>query len=108
MQYTKLTALAAILLFSCRGKEQADLIIYHAKIYTVDSAFSTSQAMTVKDGRILATGSDEDILGKYSAPVMTDEGGKFVYPGFIDAHSHFIGYGESLFMADLFGSTSTE
>ena len=108
MKHTRFAALAAIFLFSCRGKEQADLIVYHARIYTVDSAFSTSQAMAVKDGRILATGSDEDILGKYSSPVMTDEAGKFVYPGFIDAHSHFISFGESLFMTDLFGCTSTE
>ena len=107
MKHLQLAALAAVVLFSCRGRQPADLIVFHAKIYTVDSAFSTSQAMAVKDGRIMATGSDEDILGRYTAPVMTDEGGKYVYPGFIDAHSHFVGYGGSLFMADLFGSTST-
>ena len=108
MKYAKLTVAAAAVLFSCRGKQQADLIVFHAKIYTVDTSFDTVQAMAVREGRILATGSDDDILGKYSAPVMTDEGGKYVYPGFIDAHSHFVGYGESLFMADLFGSRSTE
>jgi len=108
MKYAKLTVAAAAVLFSCCGKQQADLIVFHAKIYTVDTSFDTVQAMAVREGRILATGSDDDILGKYSAPVMTDEGGKYVYPGFIDAHSHFVGYGESLFMADLFGSRSTE
>src|SRR6185437_11516689 len=108
MKHTRLAAAAAIVLFSCRGKQPADLIVYHAKIYTVDSAFDTVQAMAVKDGRILATGSDEDVLARYSAPAMTDEGGKAVYPGFIDAHSHFISYVESLFMTDLFGCTSTE
>lgn len=99
-------AIALIFLFSCRGKQSADLIVHHARIYTVDSAFSTAEAMAVKDGRILATGSDADILGRYTAPVVTDLGGKAVYPGFIDAHSHFVGYGESLFMASLLGSTS--
>jgi predicted amidohydrolase YtcJ len=108
MKITIFTAFAAIALFSCHDKQKADLIIFHAKIYTVDSAFTTAQAMAVKDGRILATGSDEDILGKYSAPVKTDEGGKYLFPGFIDAHSHFVGYGESLYMASLFGSISTE
>ncbi|HVS98669.1 MAG TPA: amidohydrolase, partial [Puia sp.] len=107
MKYT-IAAFTAILLFACRGKEPADLLVVHAKIYTVDSAFDTTEAMAVKDGRILATGSDGDILGRYSAPTVTDEGGKYIYPGFIDAHSHFIGYGESLFMANLFGSTSAE
>ncbi|HXB94216.1 MAG TPA: amidohydrolase [Puia sp.] len=108
MKYFKPAVLAAITFFSCRGKQQADLIVFHAKIYTVDSAFGTAQAMAVKDGRILATGSDTDIRAKYDAPVATDMDGKFIYPGFIDAHSHFVGYSESLFMASLFGSASRE
>jgi len=108
MKYFNLVVLAAITFFSCRGKQQADLIVFHAKIYIVDSAFGTAQAMAVKDGRILATGSDTDIRAKYDAPVATDMNGKFIYPGFIDAHSHFVGYSESLFMASLFGSASQE
>jgi predicted amidohydrolase YtcJ len=31
-----------------------------------------------------------------------------VYPGFIDAHAHFLGYGQSLFMVDLFGASNWE
>jgi len=37
-----------------------------------------------------------------------DAGGRPVYPGFIDAHAHFVGYGQSLFAVDLFGSASFE
>lgn len=108
MKHAKLAAFAVIVLASCRAKQAADLIVYHAKIYTVDSAFDTVQAMAVKGGRILATGTDATIRGEYSAPVEEDMGGKYIYPGFIDAHSHFEGYGNSLFMADLFGCTSPE
>ncbi len=110
MQFTKsrLAVLSAIILFSCHTRQQAALIIFHAKIYTVDSAFGTAQAMAVKDGRILATGSDDDIRGEYAAPEVIDMGGQYIYPGFIDAHAHFVEYGESLFWAHLFGCTNTE
>ncbi len=100
--------LLAMVLFSCHTRQAADLILYHAKIYTVDSAFSTAQAIAIKDGKILATGTDEAIRGSYTAPKTLDLGGQFIYPGFIDAHAHFVRYGESLFTASLFGSTSTE
>jgi predicted amidohydrolase YtcJ len=103
-----LPALAVILLFSCHSRRPADLLVLHTRIYTVDSVFSTAQAMVIKDGKILATGSDSAILGDYAAKDTIDAGGKFVYPGFIDAHGHFVEYGESLFMANLFGCTSTD
>jgi predicted amidohydrolase YtcJ len=102
-----LAAFAAIFVFSCHTRQQAGLIIYHAKIYTVDSAFSTAQALAVKDGKILATGSDEAIKGAYEAPEVLDMGGQYIYPGFIDAHSHFVEYGETLFWAQLFGCASS-
>jgi len=103
-----LTAIAAIALFSCNPRQSADLIILHGRIYTVDSVFSTAQAMAVKDGKVLATGTDDAILGGYTAKDTIDAAGKFVYPGFIDAHGHFVEYGESLFTADLFGCTSPQ
>ena len=64
--------------------------------------------MAIRDGRILAMGTDAAILGAYTARDTIDAGGKFVYPGFIDAHGHFVEYGESLFMANLFGCASEE
>ena len=103
-----ITAVAVIALGACRARQAADLLVLHARIYAVDSTFSTAQAMAVKDGKILATGSDAAILGAYTATDTVDAGGKYVYPGFIDAHGHFVEYGESLFMADLFGCASPE
>lgn len=103
-----IAALAVIVLGACRSRQAADLLVLHAKIYTVDSAFSTAQAMAIKDGKILATGSDAAILDAYTGKDTLDAGGKSVYPGFIDAHGHFVEYGESLFMANLFGCASAE
>src|SRR5579871_3511766 len=88
--------LFAAFLFSCHSKQPADLIVHHARVYMVDSAFSEAEAFAVREGKILAIGKEEDILGRYTGP-MEDAGGEPVYPGFIDAHAHFVRYGESLF-----------
>jgi predicted amidohydrolase YtcJ len=87
-------------LYSC-NKPSADLLIYNAKIYTVNQKFDIAEAMAVKDGKILAVGSTVDIKQKYTAKEEVDANGKAVYPGFIDAHAHFIGYAQSLNIADL-------
>ena len=99
-------ALSFLLLFSCHPKERVDLILFHGKVYTVDSAFSKAEAIAVKGGKILAVGTDKDILSRYQGDQVTDAGGKAVYPGFIDAHAHFVEYGRSLFSVSLYGSTS--
>ena len=101
-----LIAIITILLFSCNAKEKADLLVYNATIYTVDSSFSTAEAMVVKDGKIIATGKMADLEETYSAKEKIDAAGKFIYPGFIDAHAHFVGYGMSLRTVNLVGTNS--
>ena len=97
-----------LLLQACRERPTADLIIHHAVIYTCDSAFSIQQAMAVKDGRILATGTDAEILGVYNADRLLDADGQYIYPGFIDAHCHFTGYATDLWKCNLVGTASWE
>ncbi len=97
-----LLPLFALLLILCGcSKPGADLIIYNAKIYTVNEKFDMAEAMAIKDGKILSIGSSNDIKEKYTAKEEVDANGKIIYPGFIDAHAHFFGYGESLQSADL-------
>ncbi|QEC67634.1 amidohydrolase [Panacibacter ginsenosidivorans] len=96
----------SFLLFSCSSKTSVDLIVHNGIVYTVDSGFSTAQAFAVKDGKIVEVGSNEAILNNYEAKEKVDAGGKAVYPGFIDAHAHFISYGQSLFSVDLYDSKS--
>jgi len=96
----------ALLCWSCSSKKQADLIIHHAKIYTVDAHFSQAQAMAIYHGKIVAIGDEQEILEKYTAPQVQDAGGHFIYPGFIDAHAHFVGYGFSLQQVNLVGTQS--
>ncbi|MCY7309587.1 MAG: amidohydrolase [Chitinophagaceae bacterium] len=102
--------IAAITLFllSCSSKKKADLLVYNATIYTVDSSFSTAEAMAIADGKILATGKMADLEKEYDAAEKLDAGGKFIYPGFIDAHAHFVGYGLSLQTVNLMGTNSWE
>jgi predicted amidohydrolase YtcJ len=97
---------AGLILFSCQSRQRADLILHHGHVYTVDSAFSEAEAFAVKEGRIVAVGTDRDILDHFTADSMEDAEGRAVYPGFIDAHAHFLAYGQSLFAVDLFGCTS--
>ena len=91
-----------ILLASCHSRQQADLILHNGKVYTVDSAFTVAEAFAVKDGKILAVGSNKEIQEHYTASNVINAEGKAVYPGFIDAHAHFVGYGRSLFEVALY------
>ena len=104
------TSLLTILLItsSCMSDKKADLILFNGTIYTVDESFSKAEAIAVRDGMILAVGSTNDILKQYDTEKSIDLEGKFVYPGLIDAHCHFLGYGNSLLHADLVGTTSFE
>ena len=102
------TASVLILLFSCSQKEKIDLLVHNATIYTVDSSFSTTEAMVIQNGKIVATGKTVELEEKYEAIEKIDAGGKFIYPGFIDAHAHFVGYGLSLQRVDLSGTQSWE
>ena len=96
------------LAMSCKGQQSADLIVHNAIIYTVDSSFSTAEAMAVKDGKILAIGKNDAIMQSYTSNNMVDAKGQAIYPGFIDAHAHFVGYAGSLFQVDLYDSKSME
>ena len=101
-----LTVAFLITLFTSCIKTKVDLIVHNAVIYTVDSSFTTTSAMAIKDGKIVAVGDNNSIFTKYQSAESIDAQGKAVYPGFIDAHAHFVGYSQSLFTANLFDSKS--
>ncbi|WP_266205118.1 amidohydrolase [Pontibacter kalidii] len=104
--------LGGALLGSCTstqtGSEAADLVVYNGNVYTVNESFDKAEAFAVKDGKILAVGTSEEIRGMYNASEELDAEGKTIYPGFIDAHAHFYNYGLSLQSADLVDTESFE
>ena len=56
--------------------------------------------------RIVELGAERQILNKYSTDNKFDAAGQHVYPGFIDAHCHFFGYGLNKQKIDLIGTKS--
>jgi hypothetical protein len=74
----------------------ADLVFYNGSVLTMDrdkAPFAVTKALAVRDGRILATGTDERIL-KMAGPRTTkvNLNGKAVMPGIIDTHAHLYEY----------------
>lgn len=66
-----------------------DLIVHHAKIVTVDDRFSFAEAMAIQGGRIVVTGSNDDLLKTADAHTrVVDLAGRTVLPGLIDSHTH--------------------
>jgi len=89
-------------------KEEVDLIIRNAKIYTVNDSFSIVDAMAIRNGKIVSIGNTNQVLDDYISPNIINAKAKFIYPGFIDAHCHFLGYGLSLQQVNLLGTNSFE
>jgi predicted amidohydrolase YtcJ len=100
----KLWPALLLLLAACKQKDyNADLLIKNAVVYTVDSAFSKTGAFVVSNGKIVAVGDADSLEDKYHAREVIDAQGKAIYPGFIDAHTHFFEYGLGLQQVPLKG-----
>jgi predicted amidohydrolase YtcJ len=69
----------------------ADVILIHARIYTVNPQQPWADALAIRDGRILAIGNDDEISHyRGTSTKMIDGKGRLVLPGFTDCHVHFI------------------
>lgn len=90
------------------AREEADLLVINANVYTVDEAFSTAEAFAVKDGKFIAVGTSKELQEKYNAAEIYNAEGKTILPGLIDAHAHFYGLGTNMQAVDLTGTTSFE
>jgi hypothetical protein len=108
------TVLAVLFLAACSPEEKtetaataappmtADLVLRGGKVATVDPAHPEAEAVAVSGAEILAVGSNEDI-----APYIGDDtevvelGGRFVMPGFIEGHGHYMSLGRSKQILDL-------
>ena len=87
----------------------ADLAFVDGAVYTVDAARTREQAVAVKDGRIVAVGSD-DAIREHVGP-RTDVvalGGRMLLPGFQDAHVHPVSGGVDRLQCDLHDLHSRE
>lgn len=82
-------------------------LIHDAVIHTASDKQPTVEAMVFDDcGRILAVGQQDRLTEAYPDARALSLSGKTVIPGFIDAHAHVMGLGQSLMSADLMDSQS--
>ncbi|TGE24955.1 amidohydrolase [Hymenobacter aquaticus] len=88
------------------ARQPADLLVYNATVYTVDSTFSQAQAFAVQDGKFVAVGPAAELRQQFQAKQEVDAQGQFIYPGFYDAHCHFYRYALGLRDANLVGTAS--
>jgi predicted amidohydrolase YtcJ len=85
-----------------------DLILIHGKILTVDTKDTIAQAVAIRQGNILAVGSDEEILhlAGNKAKVI-DLHGRTATPGLIDSHAHLAQGGvDELYSVNLSDATT--
>ncbi len=77
----------------------ADLILHHGKIVTVDGKFSLAEAVAVRGGRITAVGTDQAVLAaeRGASTRLIDLQGRTVLPGLIDSHVHALSAGVNEF-----------
>jgi predicted amidohydrolase YtcJ len=84
----------------------ADILIVHAKVYTLDQQKPWAQSIAIRKGKIVAVGTNEEVE-RYRGigTKMIDAGGKLALPGFADCHMHFLDGSVSLGRANLEGAT---
>jgi predicted amidohydrolase YtcJ len=70
----------------------ADLVVTGGSIYTVDATHSVIEALAVRDGKIVFTGSSADAKHWIGPKTKVEDlGGRLVLPGLFDSHMHPIG-----------------
>jgi predicted amidohydrolase YtcJ len=70
--------------------QQADMVLVHGTVLTVDAHDSVAQAIAVRDGSIVAVGTDAQVMKLVGAKTrVVDLRGRAATPGMIDTHSHY-------------------
>lgn len=69
----------------------ADTVLLNGKVITLDAQSTVAQAVAIRDGRIVAVGSNDDVRRSAGANTKTvDLGGRTVVPGLMDSHIHAV------------------
>ena len=87
----------------------ASIIFFNANIFTSNPVLPRAEAIAIKDGRIIAIGSNSEILKlRGEKTELVDIKGRFITPGIIDAHLHFLSGSLSLVELNLQGLSLEE
>lgn len=86
------------------------LVLHNAEVLTQDFRRPRARAVSIRDGRIEAVGSDDDVLNlRAPGDLVIDLGGRTLLPGFNDAHIHVWKVGRLLdAMLDARGAASID
>ena len=104
---SKLTLLTTQACKEPQTTESVDTIIFNGAFYTADSIQKNVTAVAIKDGKIVALGSTEDIQKMATEKTeKIDAKGNFVMPGIIEGHGHIHGLGSSLVSLNLMEAKS--
>ncbi len=86
-----------------------ELVLRNATVYTGDSLAPTATAVAVQGGKIVYVGGDSGVAAYIGTETETiDLAGRFVYPGFMDAHAHFTGIGQREQRLNLEGTSTKD
>jgi len=92
-----LTVLFGLVLSACGGSDvEVDILYTNGVVWTGETDAKDASGFAVKDGKIVAVGNID-----LPADLTIDLRGKFVMPGFIDNHVHFLEGGTSLASVEL-------
>ena len=100
---TVLSLLSPVPAVHAQSTRSRVLVLFNARIWTADSSVPRGQALAIRDGRVIAVGTEADVMEqvRHLNPDREDLGGSFVVPGFIDTHTHFERAGQLLLGVNL-------
>ena len=90
--------------------QAADLLMNHVNGYTLDShgKLQHFQALLIDHGKVVATGTDAELIARAGNARVIDGHGQTLLPGLIDAHGHVLELGYARNQADLTGAKSLD
>ncbi len=89
-------------------KTKVDIVFVNGRIYTMVSEGDVVDALCVKDGKILYTGSKDIAMTTYESEKVVDLEGRTMLPGMGDSHLHFFAYCQTQTTVDLGDCKSKE
>ena len=76
---------------AAQNVEQSDTVFRNGTIYPMSGNANKVEALAVRNGKILATGSVDQVMSlTKNKPTIVNLEGRTVFPGFIDPHNHVV------------------
>lgn len=76
------------------------LVIHNANLYTSNPQQPTASAIAIDDGKVIAIGTDDEILSAFITANKLNADGHTIIPGLTDAHIHLEDYSLGLLKVD--------